>query len=149
MGHRWVLMGKNMAILAYSPQKSKAFSIFQPHRSKSSKSSSKMAKQIWGVPKKWMVYFMKNPSRKWMMTRGNPMTKRKAPYRTNANFQLQHLWGEHRTWSRSSWHTVTMCFTPHSCQGENLTSTEISNSVSNGNGWNQLAVSNLKSHLNV
>ena len=28
---------------------------------------------------------------------------------------LQGLWGERRTWSRSSWHTVTMCFTPHSC----------------------------------
>ena len=28
-----------------------------------------------GVPKKWMVYFMEHPNRKWMMTGGTPMTQ--------------------------------------------------------------------------
>ena len=29
-----------------------------------------------GVPRnRWMVYFMENPTRKWMMTGGTPMTQ--------------------------------------------------------------------------
>ena len=27
-----------------------------------------------GVPTSWMVYFMENPNRKWMMTRGTPIS---------------------------------------------------------------------------
>ena len=30
-------------------------------------------------PMKMMVYFIENPTKIWMMTRGSPMTKRKPP----------------------------------------------------------------------
>ena len=31
--------------------------------------------QPWGHPNSWMVYFLKNPNLKWMMTGGTPMTQ--------------------------------------------------------------------------
>jgi len=30
--------------------------------------------QVMGILNSWMVYFSENPSKKWMITRGTPMT---------------------------------------------------------------------------